>query len=157
MCKVQLGVFVSTFLILGSNHSYHLALHCFALLRTSNDEIRDHWFLPYLGNSEGTDRESGNINRVSPPSTYFITAALRISSSVFFHTPPFIIMRTMVRAEVALQHLTGAARVGDNQKGTCLPWLLRHTKYVTRLNTRSSPTLYNLNTIFLTQTRQFSG
>lgn len=36
---------------------HHLALHCFADLRTSSDEMRDHWLSPY-----------------------FITAALRISS-----------------------------------------------------------------------------
>ena len=55
----------SVFLIEGSSHSYQRALHCLADLRVSSDEMRDHWFLPY-----------------------FITAALRISSSVFFHTPP---------------------------------------------------------------------
>lgn len=47
----------SVFLILGSNHSYQRALHCFADLRCNNEAIRDHWFFPY-----------------------FITAALRISS-----------------------------------------------------------------------------
>ena len=41
----------------GSSHSYHRALHCLADLRTSSDEMRDHWFLPY-----------------------FMTEALRISS-----------------------------------------------------------------------------
>jgi hypothetical protein len=41
-------------------------------LRVSNDAMRDHWFLPY-----------------------FITAALRISSSVFFHTPPRMMMRIL--------------------------------------------------------------
>mmetsp|Transcript_8259 Transcript_8259/g.30467 ORF Transcript_8259/g.30467 Transcript_8259/m.30467 type:complete len:215 (+) Transcript_8259:1905-2549(+) len=59
----------SVFLMLGSSHSYHLALHCLADLRTSSDEMRAHWFLPY-----------------------FMTAALRISSSVFFQTPPLIII-----------------------------------------------------------------
>ena len=59
-CRVH-----SVFLIEGSSHSYQRALHCLADLRVSSDEMRDHWFLPY-----------------------FITAALRISSSVFFHTPP---------------------------------------------------------------------
>lgn len=53
----------------GSSHSYHRALHCLADFRTRSDEIRAHWFFPY-----------------------FITAALRISSSVFFHTPPLIII-----------------------------------------------------------------
>mmetsp|Transcript_14021 Transcript_14021/g.37875 ORF Transcript_14021/g.37875 Transcript_14021/m.37875 type:complete len:206 (+) Transcript_14021:2102-2719(+) len=57
----------SVFLMLGSSHSNHLALHCFADLRTSRDEMRAHWFRPY-----------------------FITAALRISSSVFFQMPPLI-------------------------------------------------------------------
>lgn len=47
----------SVFLILGSSHSNHRALHCFADLRCNNDAILDHWFFPY-----------------------FITAALRISS-----------------------------------------------------------------------------
>ena len=37
--------------------TYQRALHCLGDLRTSSDEIRAHWFLPY-----------------------FITAALRISS-----------------------------------------------------------------------------
>ena len=45
--------------------TYHRALHCLADLRTMSDAMRAHWFLPY-----------------------FMTAALRISSSVFFHTPP---------------------------------------------------------------------
>ena len=30
--------------MLGSSHSYHRALHCFAVFLGSNDEIRDHWF-----------------------------------------------------------------------------------------------------------------
>jgi len=63
----------SVFLMEGSSHSYHRALHCLADLRESSEAIRDHWFLPY-----------------------FITAALRISSSVFFHTPPLIIIRIYV-------------------------------------------------------------
>ena len=57
----------SVFLMLGSSHSYHRALHCFADLRTRSEEMRAHWFLPY-----------------------FITAAFKISSSVFFHTPPLM-------------------------------------------------------------------
>jgi hypothetical protein len=57
----------------GSIHSYHRALHCLGVLRTSSDEMRAHWFLPY-----------------------FMTAALRISSSVFFHTPPLIMIRTIL-------------------------------------------------------------
>lgn len=47
----------SVFLMLGSSHSYHRALHCLADFRCSKEAIRDHWFLPY-----------------------FITAALSISS-----------------------------------------------------------------------------
>ena len=43
------------------------ALHCFEDLRFINEAMRAHWFFPY-----------------------FITAALRTSSSVFFHTPPLI-------------------------------------------------------------------
>ena len=62
----------SVFLIDGSSHSYQRALHCLADLRTSNEEHRAHWFFPY-----------------------FITAALRISSSLFFHTPPFIMIRIL--------------------------------------------------------------
>lgn len=58
-----------TFLMEGSSHSYQRALHCLADLRTRREEIRAHWFLPY-----------------------FMTAAFKISSSVFFHTPPFIII-----------------------------------------------------------------
>lgn len=49
----------STFLMPGSSHSDHLALHCFGVLRASSDETRAHWFRPYLE-----------------------TAALRISSSM---------------------------------------------------------------------------
>jgi len=30
----------SVFLIEGSNHSYHRALHCFGVLRTKSEEIR---------------------------------------------------------------------------------------------------------------------
>jgi hypothetical protein len=47
-------------------------LHCFADFLTSSEEMRDHWFFPY-----------------------FITAALRISSSVFFHTPPLMRIRIL--------------------------------------------------------------
>jgi hypothetical protein len=32
----------STFLMDGSNHSYHLALHCFGVFLTRSDEIRAH-------------------------------------------------------------------------------------------------------------------
>ena len=59
----------------GSSHSYQRALHCLADLRESREAMRDHWFLPY-----------------------FITAALRISSSVFFHTPPAARAYASVRA-----------------------------------------------------------
>ena len=58
----------------GSSHSYQRALHCLADLRTRREEIRAHWFLPY-----------------------FMTAAFKISSSVFFHTPPFIIILIFAR------------------------------------------------------------
>lgn len=51
------SLFHSVFFILGSNHSNHLALHCFADFLCSNDAIRLHWFFPY-----------------------FITAAFKISS-----------------------------------------------------------------------------
>lgn len=36
------------FLIAGSSHSYQRALHCLADLRTSSEEMRAHWFRPYL-------------------------------------------------------------------------------------------------------------
>ena len=35
-----------TFLIEGSSHSYHLALHCLALFLFMSDAMRAHWFLP---------------------------------------------------------------------------------------------------------------
>jgi hypothetical protein len=54
----------------GSNHSYQRALHCLADFLLRREAIRAHWFLPY-----------------------FITAALRISSSEFLHTPPLTMMR----------------------------------------------------------------
>ena len=57
----------------GSNHSFQRALHCFADLRFNNDATRAHCCLPY-----------------------FIMAALRISSSEFFHTPPLMKTRTMI-------------------------------------------------------------
>merc|ERR1719379_1826163 len=60
----------SVFLTLGSNHSYHLALHCFGLFLAKREATRDQLLSPY-----------------------FITAALRISSSEFFHTPPLIKIR----------------------------------------------------------------
>ena len=63
----------SVFFIEGSNHSYHLALHCLADFLLSKEATLAHWFLPY-----------------------FMTAAFRISSSVFFHTPPLIMMRMVV-------------------------------------------------------------
>jgi len=63
----------SVFFIEGSNHSYHLALHCLADFLLSKEATLAHWFLPY-----------------------FMTAAFRISSSVFFHTPPLIMMRIFV-------------------------------------------------------------
>lgn len=44
-------------------------LTCLHVFLGSSDETRAHWFMPY-----------------------FMTAALRISSSLFFHTPPLIII-----------------------------------------------------------------
>mmetsp|Transcript_7123 Transcript_7123/g.12266 ORF Transcript_7123/g.12266 Transcript_7123/m.12266 type:complete len:232 (+) Transcript_7123:2304-2999(+) len=76
----------SVFLMVGSSHSYQRALHCFADLRTSSEEMRDHWLRPY-----------------------FMTAALRISSSVFFHTPPLIWMRMVPAAPAEGQGLLSAA------------------------------------------------
>ena len=61
------SLFHSVFLIEGSSHSYQRALHCFADFRVSKLATRAHWHFPY-----------------------FMTAALRISSSVFFQTPPLI-------------------------------------------------------------------
>lgn len=51
---------------------YHLALHCFADFLTRREATRLQLFRPY-----------------------FMTAALRISSSLFLHTPPLINMRTI--------------------------------------------------------------
>mmetsp|Transcript_6460 Transcript_6460/g.17869 ORF Transcript_6460/g.17869 Transcript_6460/m.17869 type:complete len:206 (-) Transcript_6460:2389-3006(-) len=65
----------SVFLIAGSSHSYHRALHCLADLRFSRDAIRAQLLSPY-----------------------FITPALRISSSVFFQTPPLITIFMMPAA-----------------------------------------------------------
>ena len=62
----------SVFLIEGSSHSYQRALHCFADFLLSKEATRAHWFLPY-----------------------FMTAAFKISSSVFFQTPPLIMMRIL--------------------------------------------------------------
>ena len=59
----------SVFFIEGSSHSYHLALHCLADFRFKREATLAHWFLPY-----------------------FMTAAFKISSSVFFHTPPLIMI-----------------------------------------------------------------
>mmetsp|Transcript_47895 Transcript_47895/g.97894 ORF Transcript_47895/g.97894 Transcript_47895/m.97894 type:complete len:225 (-) Transcript_47895:190-864(-) len=70
----------SVFLMLGSSHSYQRALHCFEDLRESKLAIRDHWFFPY-----------------------FMTAAFRISSSVFFHTPPLIMIRIVARFDCELR------------------------------------------------------
>ena len=96
----------SVFLIAGSSHSYQRALHCLALLRTSSDEMRAHWFRPYLEGGcrrrgegsrgwqgGGVSRAGRHGARVAMKQPHFITAALRISSSVFFHTPP--LMRTV--------------------------------------------------------------
>ena len=63
----------SVFLIEGSSHSYQRALHCFADFLLSKEATLAHWFLPY-----------------------FMTAAFKISSSVFFHTPPLIMKRMVV-------------------------------------------------------------
>ena len=63
----------SVFLMLGSSHSYHLALHCLADFLFNKEATLAHWFLPY-----------------------FMTAAFKISSSVFFHTPPLIMIRMVV-------------------------------------------------------------
>ena len=57
----------------GSSHSYQRALHCFADFLLSREATLAHWFLPY-----------------------FMTAAFKISSSVFFQTPPLIMMRIFV-------------------------------------------------------------
>ena len=37
-----------TFLMLGSSHSYHRALHCLADFLCNNDAILAHWFFPYF-------------------------------------------------------------------------------------------------------------
>jgi len=130
----------SVFLMAGSSHSYHRALHCLADLRTSREEMRDHWFSPYLpgrssrgsrglvemlvlvlarwrrrrggGGQGGGGRQTLN----SLPGAHFITAALRISSSVFFHTPP--LMRTAGGAEM------GQIRAGGERM---VPRSSRHT------------------------------
>ena len=58
----------SVFLMDGSSHSYHLALHSLALFLTSSEDILLHWFSPY-----------------------FMTADFNISSSEFFQIPPLTI------------------------------------------------------------------
>ena len=60
----------------GSSHSNHLALHCLALFLANSDATRPHWFMPY-----------------------FMTAALSVSSSLFFQMPPFITTRTILVTE----------------------------------------------------------
>jgi len=50
----------------------HLVLHCFDDFLFSSDATLAHWFFPY-----------------------FIIADLRISSSLFFHEPPFTVSRTI--------------------------------------------------------------
>ena len=87
----------SVFFIEGSNHSYHLALHCLADFLLSKEATLAHWFLPY-----------------------FMTAALRISSSVFFQTPPLIMIRMVVdgagargRPVYCLRGLCGGAAGGS--------------------------------------------
>ena len=72
----------SVFLMLGSSHSNHRDLHCLADFLWRREAIRDHWFFPY-----------------------FMTAALRISSSVFLHTPPLIIIRGILDASETKERL----------------------------------------------------
>merc|ERR1719446_1578833 len=69
----------SVFFTLGSSHSYHRALHCFGLFLASRDETRAQLLRPY-----------------------FITAALRISSSEFFQTPPLMRIRIALHGVAVL-------------------------------------------------------
>lgn len=79
----------STFLMDGSSHSYHRALHCFGVFLTSRDEIRAHCC--------GSVRKCITVIRAGLTFLpYFEMAALRISSSVLRHTPPLMMIRTMV-------------------------------------------------------------
>ena len=66
----------------GDSHLILPTLHCLADLRWSSEAILDHWFLPY-----------------------FMTAALRISSSVLRQMPPLIITRGILAAFVGLVSL----------------------------------------------------
>ena len=78
----------------GSSHSYHLALHCFADLRFKREATLAHWFLPY-----------------------FMTAAFKISSSVFFHTPPLIIIRILVFVDGARGRPVQRWSLGARRRG----------------------------------------
>jgi len=93
----------SVFFIDGSNHSYHRALHCFADFLLSNEATRAHWFLPY-----------------------FMTAAFKISSSVFFHTPPLIMILMVASGAGArgrpVQFVGGVARRRGAAGGATSAW-----------------------------------
>ena len=83
----------SIFLIDGSSHSYQRALHCFGVFLTSRDEMRAHWFIPYLDTA--ALRISSSVCHVSDAS-HALTEVLS-HSLTFFHTPPFT-TRTILRA-----------------------------------------------------------
>lgn len=82
----------STFLIEGSNHSYHLALHCLGVFRTKSDEIRAHCCETQLVNFVPIDWWI-DVRLILTFLPYFEMAALRISSSVFLQTPPLTMTR----------------------------------------------------------------
>lgn len=93
----------STFLMEGSSHSYHLALHCLGVFLTSNDDIRAHCYLVsavcsgksrYLHSfriSRSQPLESHPLYRISHERPSVWTA---VSLPVLRQTPPLMMIRT---------------------------------------------------------------
>lgn len=75
---------------------YHLALHCFADLRTSNEEIRDHWLSPYFMTAAlriSSCKHTTRVNLSSSDRGVLVVHAARSDlTSVFFQIPPLIMI-----------------------------------------------------------------
>lgn len=85
----------SVFLMLGSNHSNHLALHCLADLRCNKEAILDHWFFPYFITAAFNISSYKQPLRTHSLVNYLtlLTIPMNELTSVFLHTPPLIITR----------------------------------------------------------------
>ena len=99
----------SIFLIDGSSHSYQRALHCFGVFLTSRDEMRAHWFIPYLDTA--ALRISSSVCHVSDASHALTEVLSHLHSSIHHlsrHAPSCApVFTTAVKRQVRVLHKNG--------------------------------------------------